>query len=201
MFIKKLTRFSFAFLTGYTFFVMPAGKAFAVSNKLNLDTSIDPQTVPMPSALDLFLRLAVSLIIIAGLAYLVMKVLKKNMKILSKGESIYVLDQYAFSMNKGVYITSIAGKVYVLGVTDNSINLITEITDHNVIKELEEKAKERENEPIIPPSLLERILPGKFNYSMNNGNNFSEHIQKQIRKLQTVVENRGKNSREDDTNE
>lgn len=181
--------------------MLPAYTALAASQQLNLDAVADPQVTPMPSMVSLFFRLFISLIIIVGLAYLMMKLLRKNMKVLTKGLNINVLDQYAFSINKGIYITQIAGKVYVLGVTDHNINLITEITDEKVIDEIVARAKEREAEPIIPPSLIERILPGVLSQNVSQGNSFNSHIQKQIKKLQKMVDNRGGYSREDDNDE
>lgn len=183
------------------YFMLPAYAALAASQQLNLDAVADPQITPMPSMVSLFFKLFISLIIIAGLAYLMMKLLRKNMKILSRGLNINVLDQYAFSINKGIYITQITGKVYVLGVTDHNINLITEITDETVINEIVARAKEREAEPIIPPSLIERILPGVLSQNAAQDNSFNAHIQKQIKKLQKMVDNRGGSSREDDNDE
>lgn len=183
------------------YFMLPVYKVMAVSNELNLDAVADPQVTPMPSIFSLFFRLLVSLLIIGGLAYLMMKLLRKNMRVLSRGVSINVLDQFAFSINKGIYITQIAGKVYVLGVTDHNVNLITEITDENVIEEIVAKAKEREMEPIIPPSIMERILPGFLSQNVSESHSFQSHIQKQIKKLQKMVDYRGGSSREDDKNE
>lgn len=201
--MKKLYSKIFgAFLAGYIGFLLsPAGKAFAVSENLNLDTDLEYTPTTMPSFLDVFLRMAVSLIIIALLAYVAAKFFRKNMKVLSKSSSIQVLDQYALSMNKGVYITRIAGKVFALGVTDNSINVITEITDKEIIEELDTLAREREMEPIIPPSILERILPGMASKGADNEPSFSSHIQDQIKKLQSVVDNRNKKARGDDAND
>ncbi len=179
---------------------LPVQAAAAAAKELNLDLS-EPQVAPMPSMITMFLKLVISLVVIVGLAYLTMRVLRKNVRVLSRGTNITVLDQYAFSLNKGVYITKIAERVYVLGVTDHNINLITEITDRAVIDALIAQAKERESEPIIPPSILERILPSLVSQPASGKNSFNVHIQQQIRKLQSIVENRGANSREDDRNE
>ena len=184
------------------YLILPVQNVLAASGELNLDIADDPQIVPMPSMIGLFLRLIVSLVIIVGLAYLTVKVLRKNIRVLSRGTAINVLDQYAFSLNKAVYITQIAGRVYVLGVTDHNISLITEITDRNVIDELEARAREAETEPIIPSSILDRIFPGLPGRPRSGHKKpFSEHIQHQIKKLQSIVENSGGSSREDDRNE
>lgn len=184
----------------FLYLLIPVQNAVAASKPLNLE-NVDPQVAPMPSMFGLFLRLIVSLLIIVGIAFVTMRLLRKNMTVLSRGANIKVLDQYAFSMNKGVYITEIAGKVYVLGVTDANINLITEVTDDEMIDEIVTKAREREMEPVIPPSILERFLPGTFNQSSTGSNSFNKHIQKQIKKLQLLVDNRVGVSREDDKDE
>lgn len=186
----------FAFVGCYAVLFLPT--AMAVSEQLNLDTNLEPQVAPMPSMFGLFLRLLISLILISGLAFLTMKFLRRNMQVLSRGVNIKVLDQYAFSMNKGVYITQIADKVYVLGVTDQSINCITVIEDQDIINEMVALAKQREMEPIIPSSILERILPSALTRSTAGGKPFSTHFQNQIKKLQSIVENRAGNSREED---
>lgn len=199
--INRLTRLISALAAGVCWYlIFPARTVLAASKELNLDIS-EPIVAPMPSMFTLVLKLVVSLVIIVGLTFLVMRLLRKNMKVLSRGVNINVLDQYAFSLNKAVYITQIADKVYVLGVTDHNINLITEITDRTLISELITRAKEREMEPIIPPSILERILPGLFRQPSSGQKPFNTHVQQQIKKLQSMVDNLGVNSREDDRNE
>lgn len=184
----------------FWYLILPAQYVLAASTPLNLDITTEPKVVDPPSIFSLFFRLIFSLVFIVGIALLTMKILKKNMKVLSAGTNIKVLDQYSFSMNKGVYITQIAGKTYVLGITDNNINLITEITDQDTIDEIVDKAREKEMEPIIPPGILERILPGMFKEN-SSGGNFNQHIQRQIKKLQLLVDNRASVSRRDDDNE
>lgn len=200
--VNKLTRLISVLSAGICWYVsLPACSAFAAAKELNLDTAAEPQVAPMPSMFLLLLKLIISLVIIVGLTILVMKLLRKNMKVLSRGVNISVLDQYAFSLNKGVYITQVVDRVYVLGVTDHNISLITEITDREQINELVTRAREKELEPIIPPSILERILPGMLRRSNSGGKSFNSHIQHQIRKLQSMMDNLGQNSRGDDRNE
>lgn len=194
----KIFRYMYSIFFWYL--ILPSQYVLAASKTLNLDTAVEPEAFEMPSMLGLFFRLSFSLLFIAGFAYITMKILRKNMKVLSSGVNIRVLDQYSFSMNKGVYITQIAGKTYVLGVTDNNINLITEITDQDTIDEIVDKAREKDMEPIIPPGIMQRILPGVFKEN-SPGGNFSKHIQRQIKKLESLVDNRANVSRGDDNNE
>lgn len=191
--------FRYLYSVFFWYLLLPSQYVLAASNTLNLDTT-EPEVFEMPSMFGLFFRLTFSLLFIVGLAFITMKILRKNMKVLSSGVNIRVLDQYSFSMNKGVYITQIAGKTYVLGVTDNNISLITEITDQDTIDEIVDKAKEKEMEPIIPAGIMERILPGVFKQN-SPGGNFNQHIQRQIRKLESLVDIRANVSRKDEDNE
>ena len=198
--IKQVGRFiSVAAAVLCWYVILPVQSVLAAGRELNLDLTEDAQTVPPPSMLGLFFRLMVSLVIIVGLAYLVMRLMRKNMRVLSRAENIKVLDHHSFSLNKGVYITQIAGQVYVLGITDHNINLITEITDSETIERLVIQAREKDEEPIIPPSILEHIMP-RLRKTVSGKSSFNVHIQKQIEKLQTMVGPHG-NSREDDRDE
>lgn len=180
--------------------VIPAQNTLAAGKELNLDLAQDSEVVPMPSMIGLFFKLVVSLVIITGLAYLVMRLMRKNMRVLSRTENIKVLDHYAFSLNKGIYITQIAGQVCVLGVTDHNISLITEINDKDLAEQLILQAKEKEEEPVIPAGVLDRIVP-KMRRSVSGKSTFNTHIQNQIKKLQSMVEPRGGIPREDDRDE
>jgi flagellar biogenesis protein FliO len=92
-------------------------------------------------------------------------------------------------------------KVYVLGVTDQNINLITEIGDQGIINGLVTGAREKEAGPVLPPSILERFLPGLFRRPEARNKDFNFQIQKQIRRLQSIVDGPVRRLREDDWNE
>lgn len=193
---KKITA---VFLQVCFWLVVTAPIAYAVSGQLNLDQSVEPQVAQPPSMFWLFIRLVISLAIIVGLTYLTVKVMRRKLTYSSAGEFIKVLDQHAFAMNKGVYITEVAGRVYVLGVTDHNINILSEVSDVQVIEELRGRAEERLNEPVIPPGLLEKFLPQMKNRAQNQTPSFGTHIQEQIKKLHSLVEKSNKNKRDGDT--
>ena len=52
---------------------------------------------------------------------------------ISGGEAIQILSTVSLGTNKFVQIIDVAGKVFLLGVTDSSINLLTEIKDREEI--------------------------------------------------------------------
>lgn len=200
--IYKFTGRAFALCTWMCcYLVLSVQKVFAADNELNLGTLKDPEVTPMPSMFALFLKLAVSLVIIVGLSYLTMRLLRKNLRFSSRGENINILDQYSFSLNKGIYITQIAGRIYVLGVTDQNISMITEITDEETVSEIIARAEEREKEGIVPQSIMDRFFSKLVPLSGSGNKSFNEHIKKQIKKLQSITENRQDGFREDDRNE
>ncbi len=173
---------------------------WAASEKLNLDTNVDPVATPMPTMFSLLVKLVVSLIIVGGLAYLTIRFLKRNTQINSGSENMVLLDQLALGMNRGVFVVDVASKVLVLGVTDHNVNLLYEVTDSEAIKEMREKAAELEAESIIPPRFWEILFAGRKPGNQQQPS-FKSHIQEQVKKLQVVAERSNSNAyRKDDSN-
>lgn len=198
----KKAKLSIIAAVAFLFLVNLSSMVYAASNDLKLPDYTDPQKVDTPSVFSLLVRLVISLIVIAILAYLVIKFLRKNMQARNDGDSISILDQVALGLNKGIFITEIGNKVYVLGVTDHNINLVTEINDPNVIADMRNKAAERQMEPVVPTSVTSFIL-NLINNIRNNSaktnrqKDFKSHIQAQVNKLQSMFEK----GREEDKDE
>lgn len=82
----------------------------------------------------LILRTLVVLgVIIVGIYLLFRLLLKNKNKIVTDSEIIKVLATYPLAANRVIQVVDIAGQVLILGVSDSSINLITEINDKEVI--------------------------------------------------------------------
>lgn len=113
---------------------------------VNLPEYQAPQLKENPSMFGLFVRLTVSLLLITGLAYALIKIIGRQWGYSSVGTWINILDQLALGQNKGIFITEIAGKVFVLGVTDHSINKLLEIDDKELVKLMKERLP-REAQP------------------------------------------------------
>ena len=58
------------------------------------------------------------------------------------GQTGKVLENLPLGPNRSVCIIEMAGRVFLLGITDNSINLLTEITDEEEIAQLRRTAHE-----------------------------------------------------------
>lgn len=87
----------------------------------------EPVQVAAPDMGSLLLRLTISLIIVIGLAVLVIKFLQRQASFSGTGRWIRILDQVAIGPNRALILAEIAGKIYVLGVTDHNITKLMEI--------------------------------------------------------------------------
>lgn len=78
----------------------------------------------------LVIRLVVSLVLIIGLIYLSLFLLKKSSFGLKKnksGDLVQVLERSYISPKKGIFIVKIGSRVVALGVTETQINLLSEV--------------------------------------------------------------------------
>lgn len=89
----------------------------------------DPVQVAAPSMGSLLLRLVLSLIIVIGLALLVIKFFQRQVSHSGTGRWIRILDQVVIGSNRALILVEIAGKIYVLGVTDHNITKLLEVKD------------------------------------------------------------------------
>lgn len=89
----------------------------------------DPGQVVAPSMGALLLRLILSLAVVVGLAILVIKLFQKSGAYSRSGRWIRILDQVVIGSNRVLMLVEIAGKIYVIGVTDHNITKLLEIED------------------------------------------------------------------------
>ena len=76
---------------------------------------------------------AVMGVIIIGVYFLFRVLVKKKTKLVTDSEVITVLATYPLAANRIIQVVDIGGQVLVLGVSDSSINLITELKDKETI--------------------------------------------------------------------
>jgi flagellar protein FliO/FliZ len=179
----------------------PQVKPNIEDTKFSSDPTTDAKPYEGPSMAGILFQMVLGTGVVVGLAYIVIKIYKKNSTNTSQSQFINVVDHYNFGLNKGVFITEVGGRVLVLGVTDHSINVVTEIDDPELIKMMREKAEEQKilGNQTLNPYL--QLLKGLMPKQMQNQETFHKHFQNQITKLQGMV-NKSPNSttREDDSN-
>jgi flagellar protein FliO/FliZ len=76
---------------------------------------------------------AVMGVIIIGVYFLFRVLVKKKTRLVTNSEVITVLATYPLAANRIIQVVDIGGQVLVLGVSDSSINLITELKDKEAI--------------------------------------------------------------------
>ncbi|MFH1564182.1 MAG: flagellar biosynthetic protein FliO [Nitrospirota bacterium] len=109
----------------------------------------------------LILKAVFSLLIITGLIYFVLRFFLSGQRWLTKQQGlVQVIGTHPLTPNKHIQIIEIGNKLLVLGVSDHSINLLTEITDKDVIDSIKIQAsKEEDNLSFIQH--LKKRLPGQ----------------------------------------
>jgi flagellar protein FliO/FliZ len=79
---------------------------------------------------------AVMGVIIIGVYFLFRTLVKKKSKLVANSEVITVLATYPLAANRIIQVVDIGGQVLVLGVSESSINLITELKDKEAIDQI-----------------------------------------------------------------
>lgn len=139
--IKKLLRFAETSLI-LLFFASPCWAA----SLSNLEYQ-EPEAVAPPSMGGLLLRLIISLVVVLGLAFVVIKFLQKRAMITQMGRWIRIIDQVGIGSNKALLLAEIAGRIYVLGVTDHNISKLLEIEETSQIAAILEESLDADISP------------------------------------------------------
>lgn len=165
---------------------------------VNLPEYQPPQVDAGPSMFWLFIRLLLSLLLIIGLTYFGIKVLGKQWGRKSAGTWINILDQMALGQNKGIFITEVAGKVFVLGVTDHSISKLLEIDDQEFIRQMKENPAGEGEPEQFSRQWWQRFLDswrGRQSsvHPTKPGRGFHQLIEQNLTRLRDLSDNEGKN--------
>ncbi len=89
----------------------------------------EPALVTPPSMGSTLLRLILSLIIVIVLIFLLIKFFQRQMPFTRSGRWMRIIDQVVIGQNRALILAEIAGKIYVLGITDHNITKLLEIDD------------------------------------------------------------------------
>ena len=92
-----------------------------------------PTPVPPPGMLSTSIRMILSLIVVLALIYLVVYILKRYSYPGAHGQSdlIKIVSFSYLRTKEMLYIVKVGEKLLLLGVTPNSINLITELEEED----------------------------------------------------------------------
>jgi flagellar protein FliO/FliZ len=89
-----------------------------------------PKEESMPDATWLLVKtIAILSLFVAGLVFILRFLIQKNKYTIIGQELVNVVSSIPLAQGKMLQVVDIAGKIFILGMTDNSISLITEITE------------------------------------------------------------------------
>lgn len=135
------------------------------------------------SGIWVFLRMILVLAIVLVLIWLLFKFLKKNSLIISDDDKfLRRAASVSLGPGKSVQIITLIDKAYLLGVTDNSINLISEIQDTELINALNLYADKTQNasKPKNFTEILELFMPNASKGQPDQTNVFEDSKSEQI---------------------
>ena len=118
-----------------------------------------PATLPAqsPSSFGLFVRMILALAVVAALIYGVVFLMKRGLRPRASDDPfLRRVSQIALAPGKSVQIVTLFNHAYLLGVTDNAVNVIGEITDKELVDSMNVYADQQENAP--RPRSFEDIL-------------------------------------------
>jgi len=163
------------------FILIGSGDIYAASGDEKLDLeNLDEQEVLNKNINigALLLRYLISVIGVLLLTYIGVKFfVKKFEPPTAAGDWVQIIDQMPLGANRGLYLVEIEGKGYVLGVTEQQINIITTIAE-------EEKLDKLRGLTLTNLSSKPKF---KFNvFKTKNNTDFHDSLQEQIRYTQKL---------------
>jgi flagellar protein FliO/FliZ len=119
-------------------FVLVAN-AVAVENIDDLNQELSKQQPSNPGSSNLvwnFIKMVIALGLLIGAAWSIIRLFGRQAAIKMQGNWLHLVDEVMLGQNRGLVLCEIAGKIYALGVTDHNINLLFEINDPLLVKEI-----------------------------------------------------------------
>ncbi|WP_407425229.1 FliO/MopB family protein [Treponema sp.] len=131
------------------------------------------QTVNSPSTFGLFFKMVFALALVTGIAYFALRVLKRSTK-LSNSDDPFLrhVSHLSLSPSRSVDVVTILDHAYILGVSDNNVNLVGEITDKELVNSMNLYADK--NDSTKRPRSFEDVLNifmGKMSQNPSKKNN------------------------------
>ena len=121
---------------------VPAQEADASGAEAQLDLTPLPgttETGAVPSAVSTgdFVRMVVVLAAVLGAIYLLFRLIKRSSRAsVGNGDGIALLGSRSLGGSRNLHLVQVGGGVYLIGATDQTLNLIAQITDRDSIDAL-----------------------------------------------------------------
>ncbi len=144
-------------------------------SQIQLNVPVDQETpvnqLKGPSTFGLFVRMIFALAVVAGIAYLVFYFLKKSTKINNDNDPfLRKVSQITLSPGKSVQVVTLQDNAFLIGVSDENINLIGKIEDKELVNAMNLYADKKENvaKPRSFREILDIFMPGSSKESDEN---------------------------------
>lgn len=135
-------------------------------------TALEAPSSTKFSTFWLFLRMIFVLAVIIAIVYLVIRFLKKTNKIPSDDEMfLRKVSQVTLAPGKTAQVITLLDHAYIVGVSDDSVNLIAEVTDTELIQSMNTYAdkKQGRSKPKSFQEILDIFLNGKKGAAFEEG--------------------------------
>lgn len=100
-------------------------------------TNVQNPVVSEPATADLLLRLFLALVVVAAIGWVAVRFWQKGIGMHRKSTWLNVMDHASLGVGRDIYFVEIGGRFFALGVTNQTIQPITEIQDPNIIAKLQ----------------------------------------------------------------
>ena len=101
------------------------------------ETGAVPSAVPAAVSTGDFVRMVVVLAAVLGAIYLLFRLIKRSSRAsVGNGDGIALLVSRSLGGSRNLHLVRVGGGVYLIGATDQSLNLIAQITDRDSIDAL-----------------------------------------------------------------
>ncbi len=144
-----------------------------------------------PSAIWLFIKMIFALAVVVGIAWLIFYLMKKTMKTSNDSDPfLRKVSQLTLSPGKSVQVITLQDSAFLIGVSDENINLLGKIDDKELVNAMNLYADK--NDDVSKPRSFREILDifmpgsskeGEENLFEENLENSAEKIKKQREKF------------------
>lgn len=147
------------------FFIMCTTVLAMLGQSAHAQQETDP--VPIPNVSDdlwpIMVKLAVAVFVIVGLIYVTMLLVRKfslgRAGIMGGKASLEMLERSYFAPKKFVCLMRVGKRVLLLGVSDNAINLVADVSDQEFPVLQKRKSKEK------PPGFKDYLQQAKSHFT------------------------------------
>lgn len=171
-------------------------ESFSLTEKTKTESEKEKGKNKTWNTVKTFLKMILSLVLVVVIIFLIMNFFKKSGKMGGANDDTYLrkVAHLNLAPGKSVQVVTLLDNCYILGVTDNNINLIGEVDDKELISAMNVSADtaSKSNKPKTFGEVLEMFMPSKSsretsatqtNIYSNTSNDVADFINKQRSKI------------------